>query len=99
MYIIIRGLSAAIIYGLAWCIIFDMCNKDVFSWLRLSFSIVGFVITYYLWPIRNKSGEKITWSDFITIIIELPYEVLIYPFKLLYRLFKNIDDFDFDFDD
>ena len=98
--ILLRSLLAIIIYCYSWFIIFNMCHDDELSWIKLAFSISGFIVTYYLWPSKNKSKEEFDWYDVLDFIIDLPIEILTFPFKLIYRLFRGADisNIDIDFD-
>jgi len=62
-----------------------------FSWFILFTSMIGFVGTYYLWQSDYKNKEGFDWYNVIDLVLELPFEIISYPFKLIYRFIKNVD--------
>ncbi|MEC7120776.1 MAG: hypothetical protein VXW65_12855 [Pseudomonadota bacterium] len=66
------------------------------SWLYVAIAVGGFLLAAWIWPSRRKSdrrGKDYSFLDWLELLIELPAELLLLPFRFIVsigRLFDGI---------
>jgi len=63
-----------------------------FLWSHCITGIILYVVCYFVWPSKRK-GERQSdnsFLDFLELIFEFPVELIIWPFRLLWRLLRAI---------
>lgn len=96
----IREWTSVIIFFIGLAGVYTLFDQ-VFAWSTLFGAVLCFFVAYIIWPSKRKGqrddGGRI--ADIFELLIELPFELLSWCFKLLGRLFKGKGDgVDIDFD-
>lgn len=97
--IVLREISAAMIFVVGVVFLFDILSAG-FSWEAILLSLFCFVLAYVIWPSKKK-GQRQDYYGFLDVlefVIEMPFEILKWFFRLLGRIFSGKGDgIDIDF--
>lgn len=87
-----RGIIALglFIAGIFFTIKFFVSGYDGFI---AALAILMFISAYIIWPSKKRGGrdDGYWWADALEILIELPFDIMIWLFRLIIRLFKHGD--------
>lgn len=91
--IVLREVLAAIIFVVGVVFLFDIFSVG-FSWEALLLSLFCFFIAYVIWPSKKKGQRQDDYGflDVLEFVIEIPFEILKWFFRLLGRIFSGKGD-------
>ncbi len=90
-----RMILAILIYFVALASLILFFVND-FKFYYLIVSIIGFTVAHYVHPkkIKGATNNSIELLDILSSMIEITFEILILPFRLIAWIFKAINIFD-----
>jgi len=68
--------------------VFDLISYS-FDWLLVMTSILGYVLTHYIWP--PKFDDESHWYDLLEYVVGLPFRILVISIRGIGGIFKNSD--------
>ncbi len=87
----LRAIIAVVIFIIGIYLLLKLCVNP-FEWTLLIVVITCFLLAYFIWPSKknNQREDNIYW-DVLEIIIELPFEIFIWIFRIVARIFHKAD--------
>jgi membrane protein implicated in regulation of membrane protease activity len=87
----LRGVAAVLIFILGICLLIKLCMSP-FQLMLLVVVVFCFLLAYFIWPSKkNNQREDNIYLDVLEIAIELPFEIFIWLFRILVRVFHKAD--------
>lgn len=89
----LRELIALLLFICSTVLLIVLFN-NTFDWIQLVIIFSGFLLAYFIWPSKRKNQRKRENAllDILEIIVELPIELLFWPFRVLWRVIRRSDN-------